>query len=545
MKILSAFLLTIMLALSGCDNSESSVSSVDLETSKFLKVSFSEDKAEDTLIATNQYVVVSFSSNINVATVEAASVYIRDESGHSLAAKLAIDQNRISIIPHDYFLPSKQYTIVVTMAVEDINGRSLEGVFTYPFMTSSAPDTLAPSLVSLNPADGASVDKSTYISMEFDETIADNGVKLKVSNTDTSASISGSLIVNGNILLFVPDSDLTPSSNYTVTLQGTVEDVAGNGYSGTSSWTFSVNVDPDSTAPSLVSLAPADGASVDQSTYVSMEFDEKIADNGVELQLEDAGTFAIITGTTTVTEDILLFVSDSDLNPGSNYNVTLQGTVEDIAGNTYSGISNWSFSVNVIPDVTAPSLVSLTPASGASADKTTDILITFDEAMTNTGALLELKNNDTNANVQGTGTLNNNMIRFLPDSDLIPGNNYTVTVLGPLEDLAGNTYTGIRSWSFFVDPVDNLTVKTVFNIGKVVIIYFSEKLDPATISEDDFSINGGSIGFGSFYFSGNKLVSFRADSDISDGDTVTVSGTIKDSNGNSHNNGVEDTYTIQ
>ena len=45
---------------------------------------------------------------------------------------------------------------------------------------------------------------------------------------------------------------------------------------------------------------------------------------------------------------------------------------------------------------------------------------------------------DTNAVVSGTSTVNNNMMRFVPSSDLIPGANYTVTVLGPVTDLAGN-----------------------------------------------------------------------------------------------------------
>ncbi|RLA67053.1 MAG: hypothetical protein DRQ78_03290 [Epsilonproteobacteria bacterium] len=550
MKTLSAFLLIFMLALSGCGSSgdnvnNSSVSSTDPEASKFLKVFISEDKTDNTVIDINQYVVVTFSSNINAATVEASSMYIRDESGHYLEAKLTTDNNRVSILPNAYFLPSKQYTIVVTTAVEDMNGKRLENIFTFPFMTSSAPDTSAPSLLSLSPVDGTTVEKSASISMEFDETIADNGVSLQVTDTGRSVIINGTSTVNGNVLRFVPGSDLTQGANYTVALQGTVEDEAGNAYSGTSSWSFSVETEVDVTAPSLLSLTPDDGASADKSTYISMEFDEIIDDNGVLLQVIDAGTLATINGTSTVAGNILRFVPDNDLTPGANYTVTLQGSVEDEAGNAYSGTSSWGFSIDVVVDVTAPSLISLTPADGASADKTTEILMTFDEAISNTGALLKLKNNDTNANVKGTEILNNNVIRFVPASDLIPGNNYTVTVLGPIEDMAGNSYTGITSWSFSV--IDEMSVLLVeCDIDSKITVRFSDDLNLASVSPSDFSIIpkvGVPLTFQN-YDERDDTVTFESDLSLDGDEDISISGTIMDINTNKHNGGVARMYAL-
>ena len=440
MKILSAFLLTLMLLLTSCNNSDSSkVSSERLETSKFLKVSFSAKKAHNTVISINQYVVITFSSSINAATVDASSVYIADKNNHSVAAELTTNSNRVSVIPNEYFLPNEQYTIVVTTTVEDINGRRLEDVFTFPFTTSSAPDTLPPSLISLTPADGTSADKSTYISMEFNETIANNGAMLEVRDSINNTIVNGASTISENTLRFVPDSDLVPGTGYTVTLQGTVEDLAGNAYTGQTSWVFSVNPLVDTTPPSLISLTPADGTSADKSTYILMEFDETIANNG---------------------------------------------------------------------------------------------------------AMLEVRDSINNTIVNGASTISENTLRFVPDSDLVPGTGYTVTLQGTVEDLAGNAYTGQTSWVFSVIAVSDLSVVSVSNSGRVIRVEFSEYLNPLTVSESDFAINGGSITFKNLIIQDESTVQFIADSDINGTEDISVSGTIEDIYGNSHNNGVTAIYPL-
>ena len=326
MKILSAFLLTLMLLLTSCNNSDSSkVSSERLETSKFLKVSFSAKKAHNTVISINQYVVITFSSSINAATVDASSVYIADKNNHSVAAELTTNSNRVSVIPNEYFLPNEQYTIVVTTTVEDINGRRLEDVFTFPFTTSSAPDTLPPSLISLTPADGTSADKSTYISMEFNETIANNGAMLEVRDSINNTIVNGASTISENTLRFVPDSDLIPGTGYTVTLQGTVEDLAGNAYTGQTSWVFSVIAVSDL---SVVSVS-------NSGRVIRVEFSEYL--NPLTVSESD---FAINGGSITFKnliiqdESTVKFIADSDIN--GTEDISVSGTIEDIYGNSHN-----------------------------------------------------------------------------------------------------------------------------------------------------------------------------------------------------------------
>ncbi len=537
MKALSAFLVTLMFILTGCGGS-----GVDdhADTSKYLRVSMASATI-DSPVSVNKYVTLVFSSNIDETTVDASSVYIADENNISIAADLTVSKEKISIIPNEFFLPSNQYTIVVTTDVEDMEGRTLENIFTYAFVTASTPDTLPPSLLTVTPEDNTQAPVTTDIIMEFDENIAGNGV-LQLKESDTNIIVNGTTMTSEYTLHFVPEGNLTYGSNYTVSLQGTVEDLAGNAYGGLTSWNFSVTPEEDLMPPSLISVTPADGTKAAKTTDIVMEFDESISGNGV-LQLKESDTNITVNGTTTISNNTLRFIPDSDLMPDANYTVTLLGSVNDLAGNAYSGLTSWDFSVNPLVDITPPSLISVTPADGTEAAKTTDIVMEFDESITGDGAI-QLKDSDTNIIVNGTTTISGSTLYFIPQSDLVQDSNYTVTLQGTVEDLAGNDYGGLRSWNFSIIPVSDLRVVSASHSGKVIRIEFSEDLNASTVSESDFAINGGSITFDHLIIQNNHTVKFVADSNLSGTEDISVSGTIKDIYGNSHNNGVTAIYNL-
>jgi len=433
MKILSAFLLTLMFILTGCGNTSSGENA---DTSKYLRVATASDSS-NTPVPINKYAMLVFSASIDGSTVDASSVYIVDENNVPITAVLKVLEEKISIIPYEFFLPNKQYTIVVTTAVKDSLGRTLENTFTYTFITASMPDEIPPSLLSVTPGDGIQAPVTTDIVMEFDENIAGDGV-LQLKNSDTNIMVNGTTMISDHALYFIPHSDLAQDSNYTVTLQGTVEDLSGNAYDGLTSWNFSVIPEKDLVAPSLLSVTPADGTEAAKATNIVMEFDENIAGDGVLQLIESA----------------------------------------------------------------------------------------------------------TNTTVNGTMTISDNTLQFVPQSDLIQGSNYTVTLLGTVEDLAGNAYSGPSSWNFSVIPASDLIAVSVSYSGRVIRVEFSEHLDPSTVSESDFAINGGSITFDHLIMEDESTVKFIADSNINGTEKISVSGTIKDIYGISHNNGVTAIYNL-
>ncbi len=436
MKVLSALLLTFIFILTGCGNSSSStIGAVNVDTSKYLHVA--KASTNSVPVPVNKYILLVFSASIDESTVDVSSVYIADENSVPVPSALTVSKEKISIIPDEFFLPNKQYTVVVTTALEDMQGRTLENTFTYTFITASLPDNIPPSLISVTPADGIQVPATIQIIMEFDEIIAGNGV-LELTNSDTNLIITGTAAMNDTNLSFVPDNNLDFDGNYTVTLQNTVEDLAGNVYTGLTSWDFSTVPENDTVAPSLVSLTPDVDAVVAKTTHIVMEFDEYISGNGS----------------------------------------------------------------------------------------------------------LQLTNSDTNTPVLGVNTLKNNTLSFIPDNDLTPGNNYTVTMQGSVEDLAGNEYIGMSIWNFSIIPASEFKVVSVTHTGRVIRVVFSEDLDTSTVSESDFTINEGSITFDHLVIKDEIEVKFIADSNINGDENISVSGTIQDINGISLNNGVTVTYPL-
>jgi len=437
MKILSVFLLTLMFIMTGCGDSGAGVDAhADTsDISKYLDVAVvSKSNAP---VGIEQYVMLTFSAFIDETTVDSLSAYIEDENKLTVPAVLKVSENKISIIPNEFFLPNKPYTVIVTVDVEDISGRTLENTFTFDFLTASAPDQIPPSLLSVTPANNTSADKTTDIMMTFDESIAGDGV----------------------------------------------------------------------------------------------------------LQLRDSDTNAVVIGRSTISDNTLHFIPDSDLIPDANYTVTLVGTIEDLAGNVYGGLTSWDFSVTPLNDLVPPVLVSHTPDEGAEVSKTTDIVMAFDESIAGDG-VLQLRDSDTNAVVIGTSTISDNTLRFIPDSDLIPDANYTVTLVGTVEDLAGNAYGGLTSWDFSVIPASELKVISVTRSGRVIRIEFSADLNTSTVSESDFAIDEGLITFDYLIMLNDYTVKFVADSTISGDENISVSGTIEDIYGNNHNNGVPAVYPL-
>ena len=404
-------------------------------------------------VDTDKYVKLTFSDAIDVTTANVGSVYILDTNQIPIISELIVSGNTISIIPIEIFLPNQTYTIVVTTALQDVGGRTLERTFAFTFVT-------------------------------VDE--------------------------------IIPDEDMT--------------------------------------APSLRYITPANGSTVEKSTNIVMGFDESITGTGF-LEVRESGTNNIVSGTITKTDTTLGFMPQNNLISGSTYSVTLQNSVEDLSGNVYTGLTSWSFSVSasavtppIVPppgDTTAPILLSLTPIDGSTVDKLTDIVMTFDESITGTG-ILTLRDTTLSNDVIGASSISGSTLNFTPTNVLVAGNDYTVTLENSVEDLSGNIYTGITSWSFSVTAEVELDVTAVTHAGRTIRVYFSEELDATTVLRDEFLINAGAITFGQFELSPSDatIVKFVATEDINGTEDITVSGNVKDIYGVSHNGAVSATYPI-
>lgn len=197
---------------------------------------------------------LSLTSNITVTFSEA----IRTGSGHITLRKasgelvetfnvedsdsLAISNNQLTINPTANLENGVRYEVSFNEGViTDLRGNVQAGTSSYKFAAKA--DKTAPKTVSFNPSDGATgVSPSTKIVVTFSETIrAGTGkILLKDSRGRLVQSFSASsATISGNTLTLNPGFKLSLNSKYSVVFSsGSVKDLAGNVYKGTSSYDF-------------------------------------------------------------------------------------------------------------------------------------------------------------------------------------------------------------------------------------------------------------------------------------------------------------------
>jgi len=104
-------------------------------------------------------------------------------------------------------------------------------------------DTIAPTVTSVSPADGATgLAASTNVTATFSEAMnqaATSGAFSLVSSASGTA-VAGAFSWSGNTVTFDPTADLAPGASYTATITTAAKDTAGNALAAAKTWRFAV-----------------------------------------------------------------------------------------------------------------------------------------------------------------------------------------------------------------------------------------------------------------------------------------------------------------
>ena len=150
--------------------------------------------------------------------------------------------------------PGTQYTASVSTAAKDLAGNPLAAAKTWQFTTTNPPI-----INSVSPADGATdVAPSSWRSPSSTRTMdkASAQAAFSLKRTSDGAPVSGSFGWYGpGALLFKPDADLAPGTQYTASVSTAAKDLAGNPLAAAKSWQFTTT-----NPPIINSVYPADGA---------------------------------------------------------------------------------------------------------------------------------------------------------------------------------------------------------------------------------------------------------------------------------------------
>ncbi len=221
------------------------------------------------------------------------------------------------------------------------------------------PETTPPTVVSVSPPDNTGdVAVRPTISVTFSEAMNPSAAEGAFS---IDPSIAGTFSWNGNTMIFTPDADLPYSVVYTATVGTGAKDLAGNALATAYSWTFTIRNAPDTTAPTVVSVAPVNGGRrVPLSSAVSVTFSEAMDQASAEAAF--SGNPALPAGTFSWTGNTMTFTPGTPLAEFTQYTITVGTGAKDLAGNFLAApfTSVWKTALT-------HKIVTLTSAFGATA----------------------------------------------------------------------------------------------------------------------------------------------------------------------------------
>ncbi len=406
-----------------------------IELSKIKKMLFTlkqgKTNVEGTLIYSGKTVTFIPKSSLNVNTLYTVTISSGDNSGHNNEGEDDKEEK------------------------EEKDNHHSDKTYTWSFMTGGGSvDVTAPAINSAVPANNATlIALSVHPEVTFSEAM--NATTINTTNfllKQGTVVIAGTVTYFGTTATFLPTTSLMPNTVYTASITTGAKDLAGNAIASIYTWSFTTGAMVDGAPPTVLSSVPASNTTgVVNSIHPSVTFSEAM--NATTI---NTTTFTLKQGTTAVAGTVAYSGTTATFTPASSlvantvYTASITTGAKDVAGNAIASPYIWSFTTAVAADVTAPTVLSVVPASGAtSVAANSNITAAFSEAMnasTITSTTFTLKQGT--ISVAGLVTYSGTTATFNPAGDLTGNTVYTATITTGAKDLAGNAIATSKVWSF-------------------------------------------------------------------------------------------------
>ncbi|MEA3281418.1 MAG: Ig-like domain-containing protein [Euryarchaeota archaeon] len=397
-------------------------------------------------------------SNSLVKYGTTSGVYTDNVSDVAMVTSHSIDLSGLSEGTTYYF-------VVNSTDASDNSNESAEHGFT----TSSTADIDPPVITSV--ANGTPTDSSVTITWGTDEA-SDSRVKYgNTSGTYTKSETNATMVTEHSVTLI----GLSSNTSYYFVVNST--DASGNSNESEehSFMTAAESVNP----PELVSCVITPAPPVVQGTNVSVDclFSEDV---DYKIRIEDAtGVLIENIGSGTATNPAPKWWNTTTGTPAGTYivNVTMNDST--------SGLSSYNdtntIEVTNTSDTTPPTVIGNLP-TGTGVMVTTDVAVTFDEAMNQTSAEGAFS---ITPDVAGAFSWSEDIMTFTPGADLADNTTYDITISTGAKDLAGNPLAEPFTWSFTTVTVlphlttisiENVTVSPGESIVVPIMVYYVTNL---------------------------------------------------------------------
>ncbi|MFM7273485.1 MAG: Ig-like domain-containing protein, partial [Gammaproteobacteria bacterium] len=287
--------------------------------------------------------------------------------------RITISGNTVTIDPNAVFSAGTGFFLNITAgALTDGAGNAYAGISgntAFNFTTSgSSADTLAPTLLERSPADNATgVPVDAAIVLGFSESVVrgSGDITLRAADGSLLESIPVSdttrVRIDGATVTIDPNANFAPGTSYSLNIaSGAFRDGAGNafaGISGTTAYDFrTAGSAGDTTAPTLSSRSPADGASgVAVSAVFTLSFSEAMRAGSGEIEIRSSTDGSVVqsipvsdTRQVLIDGNVVTIDPSIDLPAGGDFFLSIpSGAFRDLAGNALAGFSSstaWNFS---------------------------------------------------------------------------------------------------------------------------------------------------------------------------------------------------------
>lgn len=440
---------------------------------------------------------------------------------------VAADGLTATFVPSAPLAPGTAYFILTNGDLLDLEGNSF-GFFLTGFTTGVASQTTGPMVTLVSPQNGdTNVPVNPRVVAQLNEavapaTVGNNAIVVAAGGVSVPGAITTS--ADQAQVIFTPSIPLAASTNYSVSVSGFM-DVAGNLVTPfSSSFTTGASSVPDTDAPQVVSVTPANAATgVPVTSNVVLTFNEAIdvtTVNANTVQVQVTGFTGSVAGSYSVQGPVVTFTPSSPLHGNSNITVVVSGVL-DMAGvpPLTQPLFTSSFITAAGTDTVAPAVVAVTPSNGATnIGLNASVTITFSKSVnpfTLNGETLALFAGASQVGYSMTMSSDNRSVTlspfFLPASSVV-----TVIATSGIQDFSGNALPDFRSQfttSAGFDPTAAAVVAqrpgngaSGVPVTSPVVLFVSKPLDDVTVQDMVHVSQNGVLVQGTLTLKGNGQV---------------------------------------
>jgi hypothetical protein len=414
-------------------------------------------------LGTNVQIEAQFSGPIDPNTLANGVTLSSGGSAVTTSPSMSAGNTVLQLVPSVPLAPNTVYVMTIA-GVKDPAGNAVATI-TNSFTTGPSYDITAPSVVSIDPPNNATVGTNVVVKMIFNKplnplTVNNSTFAMCLNDTCQWIPLTVTQSANGMEVTLTPQIPLLPNTTYRyyVGYNGYVQDQDGNNiYAGW--YYFTTSAGAVSTAPT-VTVSPMNGATaIPLNAQVLVNVSAPIDPTSwnqysYPIQLLNGATPVAGTVSEPDNQDFL-FVPTSPLLASTTYTVSISGFT-DANGNAVVPTTT-TFTTGAAASTTGLSLTSTNIAWGATnVSATQQIVLTFSQVLdpttVNASTLKVMNSWNSNLGLAGTYAVNGNTVTFTPLSPYPAGANITVGECGGPTDILGEVFqTGGCYWQQLVD----------------------------------------------------------------------------------------------